>query len=31
VGDVEAAWSERLGDKRYAELRTLLIELNDLI
>ena len=31
VGDVEAAWAKQLGEKRFAELRGLLIELNDLI
>jgi DNA-binding MarR family transcriptional regulator len=31
VGDVEAGWAERLGEKRFADLRGLLIELNDLI
>ena len=28
VGEVEAAWAERLGPKRFAELRGLLLELN---
>ena len=29
VGEVEAAWAERLGADRFAELRGLLVELND--
>jgi DNA-binding MarR family transcriptional regulator len=28
VGEVEAAWSERLGEDRFAELRNILLELN---
>src|SRR4249919_155195 len=28
VGEVEAAWAEQLGPKRFAELRGLLLELN---
>ena len=31
VGEVETAWAERLGPERFAELRGLLLELNDLI
>jgi DNA-binding MarR family transcriptional regulator len=30
VGEVEAAWAERLGPKRFAQLRALLEELNQL-
>jgi DNA-binding MarR family transcriptional regulator len=29
VGEVEAAWAERLGAERFAGLRGLLVELND--
>ena len=29
VGEVEAAWAERLGANRFAQLRALLVELND--
>jgi DNA-binding MarR family transcriptional regulator len=29
VGEVEAAWADRLGAERFAELRGLLVELND--
>jgi len=29
VGEVEAAWAKQLGQKRFAELRSLLIELNE--
>jgi DNA-binding MarR family transcriptional regulator len=28
VGEVEAAWAQQLGPKRFAELRNLLLELN---
>ena len=28
VGEVEAAWAKQLGQKRFAELRGLLLELN---
>ena len=28
VGEVEAAWAEQLGPKRFAQLRNLLLELN---
>jgi DNA-binding MarR family transcriptional regulator len=28
VGEVETAWAEQLGPKRFAELRNLLLELN---
>jgi DNA-binding MarR family transcriptional regulator len=31
VGEVEAAWAEQLGAKRFAQLRRLLVELNDLM
>ena len=30
VGAVEAAWAEQLGPERFAELRNLLLELNQL-
>jgi DNA-binding MarR family transcriptional regulator len=30
VGEVEAAWAQQLGGKRFAQLRNLLIELNQL-
>ena len=30
VGEVEAAWAQQLGPKRFAQLRGLLLELNDL-
>ena len=30
VGDVEREWAERLGPARFSELRTLLLELNEL-
>lgn len=30
VGEVEAAWAQELGAKRFAQLRTLLLELNQL-
>ena len=30
VGEVEAAWAEQLGPKRFAQLRNLLLELNQL-
>jgi DNA-binding MarR family transcriptional regulator len=30
VGEVEAAWAQQLGPKRFAQLRTLLLELNEL-
>ena len=29
VGELESAWSQRLGPQRFAQLRTLLLELND--
>src|SRR5512133_1019565 len=29
VGEVEAVWAERLGPKRFSQLRGLLLELND--
>jgi DNA-binding MarR family transcriptional regulator len=29
VGELEAAWSKQLGPKRFAELRNLLLELNE--
>lgn len=29
VGEVETAWSEKLGPERFAELRQLLVELNE--
>ena len=29
VGEVEAAWAEQLGADRFAQLRALLVELND--
>jgi DNA-binding MarR family transcriptional regulator len=29
VGEVEAAWAERLGDERFKQLRTILVELNE--
>ena len=28
VAEVEAAWAQRLGPKRFAQLRNLLLELN---
>jgi DNA-binding MarR family transcriptional regulator len=28
VGEIEAAWAKQLGKKRFAELRSLLVELN---
>jgi hypothetical protein len=28
VGEIEAAWANRLGPKRFAQLRDLLIDLN---
>jgi DNA-binding MarR family transcriptional regulator len=28
VGDIENAWAEQLGEKRFAELRKLLVELD---
>jgi DNA-binding MarR family transcriptional regulator len=28
VGEIEAAWAEQLGRKRFAELRSLLVDLN---
>jgi DNA-binding MarR family transcriptional regulator len=28
VGEIEATWAQRLGPKRFAELRSLLLELN---
>jgi len=31
VADVEADWAGRLGPERFAELRGLLVELNDVI
>ncbi len=30
VGEVEAAWAQQLGPKRFAQLRNLLLELNQL-
>jgi DNA-binding MarR family transcriptional regulator len=30
VGEMEEEWSERLGPERFAELRALLLELNEL-
>ena len=30
VGDMEQEWAQRLGPERFAELRTLLVELNEL-
>jgi DNA-binding MarR family transcriptional regulator len=30
VAEMEAAWGERLGARRFAQLRTLLLELNEL-
>jgi DNA-binding MarR family transcriptional regulator len=30
VGEVEAAWARQLGPKRFAQLRNLLLELNQL-
>src|SRR3954452_11875370 len=30
VAEVEAAWAQQLGPKRFAQLRALLLELNDL-
>jgi DNA-binding MarR family transcriptional regulator len=30
VGEIEAAWGERLGPKRFSQLRGLLLELNEL-
>jgi DNA-binding MarR family transcriptional regulator len=29
VGEVEAAWADQLGEERFAELRGLLVELNE--
>jgi DNA-binding MarR family transcriptional regulator len=31
VSEVESAWAQRLGPKRFTQLRSLLVELNDLI
>ena len=31
VAEVEAAWSEQLGPKRFAQLRDLLLELNQMV
>jgi DNA-binding MarR family transcriptional regulator len=31
VSEVEGAWAERLGPERFAQLRSLLLELNDVI
>jgi len=30
VGEVETAWAEQLGPKRFSQLRSLLLELNQL-
>jgi hypothetical protein len=30
VGDVETAWAKQLGPERFAQLRNLLLELNQL-
>src|SRR5215470_9796015 len=29
VGEVEASWADQLGDERFAQLRTILLELNE--
>jgi hypothetical protein len=29
VGEIESAWAKRLGPQRLAQLRSLLLELND--
>jgi DNA-binding MarR family transcriptional regulator len=31
VSEVETAWAQRLGAKRFTQLRSLLVELNDVI
>ena len=31
VGEVEAAWAQQLGPERFAELRSLLLELDQLV
>ncbi len=31
VAELEGEWAEQLGDRRFAELRTLLVELNRLV
>jgi len=31
VGEVESVWAERLGPKRFAQLRDLLLELNRVV
>jgi DNA-binding MarR family transcriptional regulator len=31
VGEMEAAWSHQLGSERFAQLRGLLVELNQLV